>query len=593
MIHILCRTIKRILNEEIKLKSQVPTKIKPSTFKSSSIKSLADHQNSNSDHFMGNQQETFRDNLVFFLNTLLRRKFSKQKHVFDETLIGLFLCRLKAIPIVSQMVELQKNLDAPLISDWETNYVTGKSILDDVIAAPSQNPALFLNSIQAYFNIEIEQEFTRKSRQDKFLFLSQLNSSPMILRNMPHAHPKFSSYFSVREFAYFMLANQVYKQHTEQATQQQRFTQIEHNQSLRQNVFMNRHSQKNSAADLSVHMAQSESQRPSNLRIDVNSSMMTDKFQLAPPQARQTPRQTPRQFTNIDALESRHGASQKQPKKEEAELIMPSILYKLDTSASVSSVQGHKATSNLLPYYKMPNQDVFNTWVMYLESILREVFSIEGSEQVLLEAYNYLAINIYFGEALSDSFFNSVNNNHDPSPLLNSHRDSLSSNRLQIGESNAGYDHDSFTKVCMKIKDIQAFVACCSPEVLAMSQIVCALNFEQVIDDTIFPIEAEKSYLTALICLFHSIGDPRGRGNHSVAMMLLITWKLSLLSLCTENRKVHDSEFAEELFDAVLANLPNHKVCFREHMNSKLYRADQESGLKRTKSGNFKSGGSA
>ena len=29
------------------------------------------------DHFIGNQQDNFKDNLVFITNTLLRRKFSK------------------------------------------------------------------------------------------------------------------------------------------------------------------------------------------------------------------------------------------------------------------------------------------------------------------------------------------------------------------------------------------------------------------------------------------------------------------------------------------------------------------------------------
>ena len=44
--------------------------------------------------------------MVFFSNTLLRRKFSKQKHVFDDTLIGLFLSLLKALPIVNAVVNL-------------------------------------------------------------------------------------------------------------------------------------------------------------------------------------------------------------------------------------------------------------------------------------------------------------------------------------------------------------------------------------------------------------------------------------------------------------------------------------------------------
>lgn len=68
-----------------------------------------------------------------------------------------------------------------------------------------------------------------------------------------------------------------------------------------------------------------------------------------------------------------------------------------------------------------------------------------------------------------------------------------------------------------------------------------------------------------MICMFHLIGDPRGRGNLSLPLMLLSTWKLGILSLCTENRKIHDSEFSEELFDAVLHNLTNHKQMFRVH----------------------------
>ena len=46
---------------------------------------------------------------MFFSNTLLRRKFSKQKHVFDETLIGLFLNRLKAFPILNAMINFNQN----------------------------------------------------------------------------------------------------------------------------------------------------------------------------------------------------------------------------------------------------------------------------------------------------------------------------------------------------------------------------------------------------------------------------------------------------------------------------------------------------
>jgi hypothetical protein len=51
----------------------------------------------------------------------------------------------------------------------------------------------------------------------------------------------------------------------------------------------------------------------------------------------------------------------------------------------------------------MPNQHVFNTWIMYLESILKEVFSVDGSEQILLEALNQFGLNIYFGEIANEA----------------------------------------------------------------------------------------------------------------------------------------------------------------------------------------------
>lgn len=58
-------------------------------------------------------------------------------------------------------------------------------------------------------------------------------------------------------------------------------------------------------------------------------------------------------------------------------------------------------------------------------------------------------------------------------------------------------------------------------------------------------------------------GDPRGRGNIAVPYTLFLSWKLSLLSL-SEDRKLHDSEFAEEIFDGCLRSLYNHKRLYRE-----------------------------
>ena len=51
-----------------------------------------------------------------------------------------------------------------LLKDYELNYIQSKNILEDIISAPSKNPALYLNALQNYFNLDIEQEFMRKCR---------------------------------------------------------------------------------------------------------------------------------------------------------------------------------------------------------------------------------------------------------------------------------------------------------------------------------------------------------------------------------------------------------------------------------------------
>jgi hypothetical protein len=76
------------------------------------------------------------------------------------------------------------------------------------------------------------------------------------------------------------------------------------------------------------------------------------------------------------------------PSYYESEILIPPILYKL----SLPITKKEAPSTVLLPFYSMPIIDTLNTWIMYLESILKDVFSVEGSEQILLEAYIHLAI---------------------------------------------------------------------------------------------------------------------------------------------------------------------------------------------------------
>lgn len=135
------------------------------------------------------------------------------------------------------------------------------------------------------------------------------------------------------------------------------------------------------------------------------------------------------------------------------ELVMPSILYKLRVQEQSSD--GARPSTNLLPYYRMPNKDIFNKWVMYLESIVKEVYSLDGTEGVLLEALNYQALSIYFAEAME--VFSPLS--PGLSPLLPpSHRDSMASSRLGSGghggDMFSNYDRDQFSSVCSRIQEI-------------------------------------------------------------------------------------------------------------------------------------------
>ena len=212
---------------------------------------------------------------------------------------------------------------------------------------------------------------------------------------------------------------------------------------------------------------------------------------------------------------------------------MPSVLYKLKTFLSSNPMYYFDDSSKIYigdtftvfkAFYEMPTLDQVDEWVIVMESLLKDVYSVTGSEQVLLEAFVYQAILIYF-------FKND-----------------------QQG--------DELFKILAKIRDQLFLVSACAPETLILIQILTGMYFEDKKDQ--MPLEAEKSYLTALMCMFQVYGDPRGRGNSTMPpYALYLSWKLSLLSLA-EDKKVHDSEFAEELFDASLRCMPNHKRLYKD-----------------------------
>lgn len=71
------------------------------------------------------------------MNTLLKKKVNKHKQVFDESLLGLFLSRMSIFGILHSL-NLKKE---------EFFYLESKDILEDIIDAPSKNPAMFINTV--------------------------------------------------------------------------------------------------------------------------------------------------------------------------------------------------------------------------------------------------------------------------------------------------------------------------------------------------------------------------------------------------------------------------------------------------------------
>ena len=110
----------------------------------------------------------------------------------------------------------------------------------------------------------------------------------------------------------------------------------------------------------------------------------------------------------------------------------------------------------------MPNVDVINEWVIVLESLLKDVFSVQGCEQVLLEALIYQFMMTFFIES----------------------------------------DQDSSQKILFKVRDLLHEAQVCSPEIIIMCMTLTGLFCDSSEELDQFPIESEKNYLLAMVLGF-------------------------------------------------------------------------------------------
>jgi hypothetical protein len=129
MMDILIRVMRKIINEEVKQKSVAKSKAPPSDQHGGGL--IEEYYQG------GGSVDTYKEMLMFYMNTLLKRKILKYKQVFEETLLGLFLHRMSILNMVHAITMKRE----------EYFYLESKDILEDIIDVPAKNPSLFINAV--------------------------------------------------------------------------------------------------------------------------------------------------------------------------------------------------------------------------------------------------------------------------------------------------------------------------------------------------------------------------------------------------------------------------------------------------------------
>jgi hypothetical protein len=144
MIEILMKVMRKIVNEEIRHRSIVVSSTPNNAGRGNSVEEYCQAGGTG-------QVDTYKETIVFFMNTILKRKVHKNKSAFEEILLSLFMARTSILTLLP-FISLKRE---------ENNYLESKDILEDIIEAPSRNPSLFINSVSAYFKMEFNKDFLR------------------------------------------------------------------------------------------------------------------------------------------------------------------------------------------------------------------------------------------------------------------------------------------------------------------------------------------------------------------------------------------------------------------------------------------------
>jgi hypothetical protein len=67
-----------------------------------------------------------------------------------------------------------------------------------------------------------------------------------------------------------------------------------------------------------------------------------------------------------------------------------------------------------------------------------------------------------------------------------------------------------------------------SPEIISMVMMITGLWSDSSNEGEL--VDSERNYIASMIALMSVMGDPRGRGNTGLPIMMFISWKLQILA---------------------------------------------------------------
>lgn len=204
--------------------------------------------------------------------------------------------------------------------------------------------------------------------------------------------------------------------------------------------------------------------------------------------------------------------------KYDFDLIMPSSLYKMKNNInlldnnSIFNFNSNTMDSQLKNKYSIPDIDTLNDWILCLEIICNGLQSLDGDNNILLEAYILQILETYFLEQ----------------------------------------DEEQCKIILEKLINYLNSSLLCEPEIVVIVHTLLGL-----VSETKSLVECEQNYMMALLTLHKLYGDPRGRGALGVPWELFVTWRLSIITRLQS--KYTDAEYVEELFDATSFNLKKNR----------------------------------